>query len=99
MKRTIAAVALVTATFAVPARAATAPALPAAATPTIAACALTDDGSPQIYVGTRSTLHRLLGQWAMSCAPAWSPDGRWLAFEGQREGAATTDVYVMSVSG
>ena len=43
-----------------------------------------------------STLSRLTSDGAYAGEPAWSPDGRWIAYESRRSG--NTDIYLMNLA-
>ena len=66
--------------------------------------AVTGDRIAFIYAGDvwtcgldGGTARRLTSDLGLEASPAFSPDGKWLAFSGQYEG--NTDVYVVSSDG
>jgi len=57
----------------------------------------TDDSSAS--PGTASSQRRLTTHPARDSAPAWSPDGKWIAFLSKREGDEQTQIYLISPAG
>lgn len=57
-------------------------------------------GTPQIYVidADGTNLRRLLDRGGSADSPAWSPDGRYIAFAWRPPGGATFDIFLLDVA-
>jgi TolB protein len=57
-------------------------------------------GSPQIYIidADGGNPHRLLTLGGMADSPAWSPDGRYIAFAWQPPEASRYDIFIMDIA-
>ncbi len=57
-------------------------------------------GTPQIYImdAEGSNVRRVLTQGGNADSPAWSPDGRYLAFAWRPPGASRFNIYLMDIA-